>query len=163
MEKHADGRKVGVKISPVPDTTLPLLVAAIVGSGVVDEVVAVNTIPDQQLKKSDGSPALSYLPPGGKEKLHTGGLAGEPLRKEGLRVVRQLWELLPPDIQRIGCGGIFSGAHLALYLNADVDGIECATAYLGHGKPNPRIFSDILQEYTNISEPTLEDYVGQDI
>lgn len=144
-------RKLGIKISPVPDDTLPDLARVIVESGIVTEIVAVNTLPNQTMEKEDGSQALNFIPPGGSEKIHVGGLAGAPLFPEMLRVVRKLRELLPSQIRVIAVGGIFSGADALEPLQLGAAGFECATAYLTHGTPNPRVFSDIVGELAELA------------
>lgn len=146
-----DGRhcNIAVKISPVPDEVILPLANAITRSGIVTEVVAVNTLPNKRLFLPDGRSVLAFKAPGSDEVKDTGGLAGTPLLEEGLRVVRGMREHLPNYIKVIGCGGISKGKHLREYLDEGANGFECATAYLEQG---PRVFSDIMEKCFTLAD-----------
>lgn len=149
MEIFAAGnKKIGVKLSPVPDSTLKELAMVISASRIVTEVVAVNTLPEQELTKEDGSPALSYVPQGANEMRHKGGLAGAPLLQEGVRVVQTLKEHLVFGHPIIGVGGIFSGEDAKKYIDAGASGFEVGTAYYNH--EDESIFSDIAVELAQL-------------
>ena len=136
------GQLVDVKISPVPDTILNLLVPQFHMAGCVGNVVAVNTIPNEDRLREDGKHALNFN--GGN---HVGGLAGKPLKEEALRVVRSLRPMLSPSIGIIGVGGIFTGEDAFEFLEAGAAGLQIGTAFLENG---PRIFSDVLEGLARI-------------
>lgn len=142
------GKMVSVKISPiVDDKLLAEVVTAIEYSQVVSEIVACNTVPNQGLLLPNGKEALSFRSSEGGELLHTGGLSGAPLKSRSLQMM-QLLTTWVPQIQRIGCGGIFTGDDALEYLEAGAHGFEVATAYLLHG---PRIFGDIYARLLEIA------------
>jgi dihydroorotate dehydrogenase len=145
------GRKpISVKISPVPDELLdPLAQALNECREFVDEVVAVNTLPNQSGKRADGSEALSFRETEDAEVKHAGGMSGAPLKPHGLRVVKGLRERLDHRIKIIGCGGIFDGQDALDYLDAGADGFAVGTAFFQHG---PHIFSDILADAVERNE-----------
>ncbi len=161
------GHEIGVKISPVPskrekdkneENILAPLVHAINSASIITEVVAVNTLPKQTMRKSDGGPALSYMPLDGTELMHAGGLAGAPLKAHGLRVVGELLSHHPKaesalysSIRVIGASGIFSGTDAKEYLDLGAAGFELGTAYYNH--ENPAVFSVILNELVGLYEP----------
>lgn len=154
------GRRIGVKISPVPGDILVDLVHAVNRSMVVTDVIAVNTIPDQELKDKAGASALAYMPPGGDTVKKTGGLAGTPLRAEGLRVVRELRShsekakaTLIRSTKLWVVGGIASGADLMEYFREtdEIDGFEVGTAY--YENEDVAIFFEILVEFINSLQP----------
>ena len=145
---------IGTKLSPVEDENVLLRVAnAITRSGVIAEVVACNTIPDQRVLLEDGKDALAFQAEENGLVLHTGGLAGEPLREKSVRVVSTLRRMLLPSIDIIGVGGISRGQHMKDMLDAGANGWECATAYIERG---PAVFSDIFEEYSNLVEEEVE-------
>lgn len=132
----------GVKISPVDDPqTLSQLVDTIVASGIVSEIVASNTIPDQDLLLEDGTHALAFTVGDDPKVRHVGGVAGAPLKKLSLEIVGMMRLWLPKDIRIIGCGGIFTGSDAYAYLEEGAVGFECGTAYTQYGA---KIFSDIV-------------------
>ncbi len=135
---------VDVKISPVPDTTLNLLASTFNMAGCVGNVVAVNTIPNEDRLREDGRHALNFN--GGN---HLGGLAGKPLKEEMLRVIHTLRPMLSPSIGILSVGGIFNGKDAFDALKGGASGLQIGTAYREEG---PRIFSDVLQELADIPE-----------
>jgi dihydroorotate dehydrogenase len=62
-----------------------------------------------------------------------GGLSGEPLRERSLGVVRQLRELLGPDMPLIGVGGVSSAADAAAMFAAGADLIQVYTGLIYRG------------------------------
>ncbi len=153
-------KQIGVKISPVPGDILTDLVHTINRSLVVTEVVAVNTIPDRELEDETGRSALAYIPPGGSEVKHTGGLAGTSLKAEGLRIARELRShsekakaTLISSTRLVVAGGIRAGADLKDYFDQteEIDGFQCGTLYFE--TENVAVFSDIPAEFVNLLEP----------
>ncbi len=151
-------KNIGVKISPVPKELLPKLVNAINRGMTISEVVAVNTDPHRELYKPDKSPGLSYTPQDGTGMLHTGGLAGAPLKAHALRIIEQFKSrseksagTLYSSTRVIGAGGIFSGSDAKEFLAAGADGIMVGTAY--YNREDPTVFSDILTELAGLYEP----------
>ncbi len=140
------GRRVDVKISPVPNAVLNLLATEFDNAPqhIVENVVAVNTLPNRDLPREDGRHALNHS--GGN---HLGGLAGAPLKEEALRVAKQLRAMLTPSIGVIGVGGIFTGRDALELLKAGVCGLQVGTAFLEAG---PRVFSHIVEELSDLPE-----------
>lgn len=137
-------RKVSVKISPVGDTrTLVELADIIVECGVVHEVVACNTIPDQVPLLENGLHALSFKSAGALELNHVGGVSGKPLFKDSLALTRLLRCWLPKDIHILSAGGIFTGQEAQHFLDAGAYGFSCAAAYMVFGR---KVFGDIAQQ-----------------
>jgi dihydroorotate dehydrogenase len=154
--RHCIGTSIpiGVKISPVPNATLPGLLDAIVASGIVTDVVAVNTVPNRRMVIK-GKPALRFRAPDEPEYApwnDVGGGAGTLVAEDCLRVLRYLQQNLPIGIKAIGVGGIMDGADAAEVVSLGACGFQCATAYLeGDG---PRAMNRILEEFSAlISEP----------
>jgi dihydroorotate dehydrogenase (fumarate) len=163
LGRKANNVQIAAKISPVPDEILEELSFEIARSGIVTEVVACNTLPNQSLKREDGSEGLNFVAPGDTEKKHAGGGGGSLVHKESLRVVEKLtYGWLPAHIRTVFAGGIHSGKTLARCLEEDIAGFECATSLWGSlGKLNPRVLSDIIEEYVGLPEPTLKAYVDE--
>lgn len=146
---------IGVKLSPLEDEDLLRRVAnATTRSGIVGEVVACNTIPDQRIILPDGENALAFQAVEGGPVIHTGGLAGEPLREKSLWVVRMLRQMLWPSLRIIHAGGVSKGIHMQECVDeAGADGFECATAIMEKG---PVVLTDIFEEYSRLSELEAE-------
>ncbi|HLW66940.1 MAG TPA: dihydroorotate dehydrogenase 2 [Gemmataceae bacterium] len=66
--------------------------------------------------------AMQHFPLG-KDEL-PGGLSGDPLREEALRVVTMLRRLIGPDRLLIGCGGVMMPEHGVGFLHAGADLVE---------------------------------------
>lgn len=148
MEYFAFKRqRIGIKLSPVPDSIIKKL-APIIRQSVVTEIVAINTEPHQEMFKPDGTPALSYLPPDGSALMHTGGQAGAAVREASLRVLRTLKVYLP-DMPIINVGGNFTGQDMKDAFDLGAAGCQFATAYLEYG---PQIFSDAFNELVGLYE-----------
>ncbi len=131
---------IGIKISPVDNDTLSALADVIDESRYVSEIVACNTIPDQDLLLEDGNHALAFKAGEDSITRHLGGLAGEPLRPHSLRILSYL-KLWLPRISVVGCGGIFTSDHALEYIEHGASGFECGTAYAEYGV---RIFDEIV-------------------
>lgn len=134
------GITIGVKISPVDDVTLSALADVMDECRYVSEIVACNTIPDQDLLLEDGSHALAFKVGEDSTIRHLGGLAGEPLRPHSLRILSQL-QLWLPRVPIIGCGGIFTSDHALEYIEHGASGFEVGTAYAEFGA---RVFDEIV-------------------
>jgi len=144
------GKEVGAKISPASNSSVYRLSKAIDRYTCITEVMATNTLPDQHLLLPDGSEALNFLPPGGSEAKHTGGGGGKWLEEDAVRsmkVARAVFHL--SRIKVMSLGGISTGKDAKKRLDANADGIFCATAYLEEG---PKIFSDISRDLAELYE-----------
>jgi dihydroorotate dehydrogenase len=127
-------QKLSVKVSPVPDDIILPLGNAIVRSGIIREVVAINTLPNQEMLRPDGTQALAFRSDPDGPINNKGGEGGSDLvREHAVRVLRGLGEVLPPHIRRIGLGGIWTGAHLAEILDTGAAGFMCTTPFLENG------------------------------
>jgi dihydroorotate dehydrogenase len=87
----------------------------------LDGVIATNTTLDRA--------AVAGLP----HAQRPGGLSGEPLRERATAVVRQLRELLGPDLPLIGVGGISAPADAAAMFAAGADLIQVYTGLIYRG------------------------------
>jgi dihydroorotate dehydrogenase len=143
------GQTLAVKVSPVVDPpTVRALANAVSATGIIDEIVAVNSDPDHRFILPDGSDALAYIPPGSDQVMHLGGKAGAPLKPARREAVR-LWRKNLPNHKITALGGVFTGKDVFEAIHEDgADGFGCAfgcaTAYLESGE---RIFSKICEEY----------------
>ena len=90
-----------------------------------DGFVAVNTSARLALKHVHYSPL--ELP---------GGISGEPLRAEALRVVSMMRRLIGPEKLLIGCGGVIAPAHAVEFRQAGADLVEL---YSGMIYAGPRL------------------------
>ena len=93
-----------------------------------DGFVAVNTSTRLAMKHVQGI-ANPELP---------GGVSGDPLRDEALKVVRMVRSLIGPERLLIGCGGVMEPAHARQFLDAGADLVEVYSGmiYAGPG-PSP--------------------------
>jgi dihydroorotate dehydrogenase len=110
---------------PWNEASLGAVVGPMLAAGVCDGFVAVNTSTRLALKFVQGI-ANPELP---------GGVSGEPLRDEALRVVRMLRSLIGPSRLLIGCGGVMEPAHARQFLDAGADLVEIYSGmiYAGPG------------------------------
>lgn len=138
-ERVSAQRRVAVKISPVGDKELLLQVLEkIKASGIVSRIVGVNTIPNQERKAEDGSPALSF-----NNGNHVGGLAGSAIAERSLDVMSDVIGFFGGLMEITSVGGIATGEDVMGRLELGATGIQCATAYVETG---PRLFSDLFTE-----------------
>ncbi len=138
-------RKVLVKGSPITDK--PLLhrsAVAMVKSGVVDGVIAVNTLPGQRARLH-GEEVLAFQESEGAEVKHVGGMAGTDLRPYALQTIEELAQY--PELSIIACGGINSGPALNEFRKFPIAGFAVGTAFFENGA---RIFSAILAEAADV-------------
>ncbi len=134
---------VSLKYSPVEDDeTNRLNALAIEATGIVSEVIAVNTYPNQLGEREDGSAALAWRESEDAELKHTGGMSGLELLPYGLKTVKSLIGYLPEHVSVIGCGGIAVASDAKDYLSLGARGFAIGTAFFEQG---PRIFSDVLE------------------
>lgn len=141
---------LSVKISPVEENILQKIAPVIAESDLIDEVVAVNTLPNQRAVGANGKETLRFISEETAEEIrHVGGMGGAPLKSRGIRTVAMLRELLPRNIGIIGVGGISTGADMIDYLKAGASGVQVGTAFFERGE---RIFSEILLDASNLLE-----------
>jgi dihydroorotate dehydrogenase len=144
------GIPIAVKISPVPDETLPDLVESIVACDIVKKVVAVNTLPHTRLI-IDGKSTLRFKPAGASEEspwLEAGGGGGAMLRFHRQRVVTYLANHLPVEMKIIAVGGIFDGKDVMEALQAGAHGFQIGTAWAEFD--GPRAIDGILSELSEL-------------
>ncbi|MES2668723.1 MAG: hypothetical protein V4644_03490 [Patescibacteria group bacterium] len=143
VENRITGKcRIAVKISPVGDELIPRLARLFERHELVTSVIAVNTLPNQEGTREDGSPALAFRTREGEQTRHQGGMSGSALKPHGLRVIGGLRDCLGHSrIRLIGCGGIFTGRDAVDYLDEGADGFAIGTAFFERG---PRIFSEVL-------------------
>jgi dihydroorotate dehydrogenase len=135
--------RVGVKLSPVTDTTLLRKLCAVMNdSGIVVQIVAVNTEPGQGMQMPDGSEALSFRVNDGGPLLHRGGRSGTSLAPAVQTVLRYLIQNMAEHVRFIACGGIFGAEQMVAYHDDfNPDGYEFGTAYYEYG---PRVIGESL-------------------
>ena len=110
-----------VKLSPDLSPDDLAATAAVIRELQLDGVIATNTTLDRS--------AVAGLP----HAERPGGLSGEPLRERSAAVVRQLRELLGPQLPLIGVGGIGSAADAAALFAAGADLIQVYTGLVYRG------------------------------
>lgn len=123
---------VCVKISPLPPDILVAVSKAIADSGIVRAVTATNSYPNAATSAGTGTTA---------DQAALAGMTGRALKPISLGVVRQLRQLLPADIDIIGCGGISSYTDALDFIAAGAKAVQLATALVDTG---PTAFERIL-------------------
>jgi dihydroorotate dehydrogenase (fumarate) len=130
IKESAPTIKISVKISPLPPDILREVAEVIIESKIVDAVVATNSYPNAFV--STGTKI------GSEEQL--AGMSGRALKPISLGVVKQLSNLLPANIDVIGCGGISSVNDVNDYLRSGAKAVQIATALINE---SPEIFESI--------------------
>jgi len=122
LESHG-GSRVPVVVKLSPDLSVDELgvTAQVLRELKVDGVIATNTTLDRA--------AVSGLAHADRP----GGLSGEPLRERAVAVIRQLRQLLGPDMPLIGVGGISTAADAAAMFAAGADLIQVYTGLIYRG------------------------------
>ena len=110
-----------VKLSPDLSPDELTATAQVIRELGMDGVIATNTTLDRV--------PVAGLP----HAQRPGGLSGEPLREKSTAVIRQLRELLGPDLPLIGVGGIGSAADAAAMFAAGADLIQVYTGLVYRG------------------------------
>lgn len=82
-----------------------------------------------------------------------GGVSGDPLRAESLRVVSLVRGIIGPSPLLIGCGGVIEPAHAVEFLNAGANLVEM---YSGMIYAGPRLVSDCAAAI-RVSRPPSSD------
>ena len=108
------------------DDTLRGIVGPLLATDACDGFVAVNTSTRLAMKHAHFPPP--ELP---------GGVSGDPLRAQALRVVAMLRALVGPEKLVIGCGGVMAPAHAVEFRRAGADLVELYSGmiYGGPGLP----------------------------
>jgi dihydroorotate dehydrogenase (fumarate) len=146
-ERVGDDAPISVKLSPFSDPFQLKKVAEVLArSPLVKAVVCCNTFPSAFAYLDDGRSAIES--PQVADGL--AGLSGRAMKQIALGQVRQFRALLPERIAIIGAGGVCGGADVRDFLHAGATAVQCVTAYLSPGRPDPRRFAEILAEYVNL-------------
>lgn len=130
----------GVKISPISDPAgLAALAAVLVDvrtqAAEFAFVTASNTFPNALAVDGFGHPLVS---------VGFGGLSGSAMKPINLGQVKQLRQLLPPELRLIGVGGVSTGRDVIDYRSVGADLVQVATALVDRSKPT--VFTDILSD-----------------
>ncbi len=117
------GWRVPLVVKLSPDLSADELAASaqVIRELALDGVIATNTTLDRV--------AVTGLP----HAERPGGLSGEPLREKSVSVIRQLRQLLGPQVPLIGVGGISSAADAAAMFAAGADLIQVYTGLVYRG------------------------------
>jgi dihydroorotate dehydrogenase len=124
--------------------SLAKVIQPLIAAGVCNGFVAVNT--STRL-------ALQHFP---LEKTDLpGGISGEPLRAEALRVVSMLRQLIGPHRLLIGCGGIMAPEHANDFRRAGADLVELYSGMVFAGPGLVSRCAKAMKESTGTSVPGL--------
>jgi dihydroorotate dehydrogenase len=121
------------------DESLAKVVRPLLAADAGDGFVAVNT--STRL-------ALQHFPLGTNDL--PGGISGDPLRQEALRVVAMLRRLIGPNKLLIGCGGIMAPEHAEDFRRAGADLVEL---YSGMVFAGPGLVSRCAKEIARMKGP----------
>jgi len=142
--------KLAVKLSPYEEVAFPLemalLMQKLLSDG--DSVVLCNTKPNFSPTDEEDRPLLRAKSPDGNI-INAGGMGGTQLKALSLKNIKPFRTILRRTIGITGVGGISSGKDMLDYLEAGADSLQVGTAYFNS---SARIFSDILQEYADLTE-----------
>jgi len=139
IRKYKFSVKIGVKISPLPPDILKECTKVIIDSDLVSFVTATNSYPNASF--SSGTKLTT------DDKNVLAGMTGRALKPISLGVVKQLYRLLPNQIDIIGCGGISSANDAIDYLSSGAKAVQIVTGLMNEG---PSIFEKILYQSTLI-------------
>jgi dihydroorotate dehydrogenase len=117
------GYPISVKLSPYSDASLRAEVAAVLQEAPIQCVVMGNT--------------------------HPGGAASVEARSTkaiALDQLRELWQLLPPEIPIIGVGGIETGADVRDFLDAGACAVQVDIAHLA-AERRPSFFDELVADF----------------
>jgi dihydroorotate dehydrogenase (fumarate) len=85
-----------------------------------------------------------------------GGLGGRPLKPGVLGQVTKWRKVLPPDMDVIAVGGIFTGKDVVDYENCGAKAMQYVTSYLKFGTPDRSMQGTLSVEYSTICEKQLQ-------
>lgn len=139
----AIGTPITLKLSPLPPNILSQVAAVINAFPNVLGVCCSNTWPNG-FSWEGGKTAIT--PGGGKA-----GFAGPGFKGIALGQVVQFKELLRPDIDIMGAGGVQSGRDVQDYLRAGAKAVSINTAFTNRGF---RVFSNILMGLSELAPVT---------
>ncbi len=131
--------RVGVKLSPIFDTTLMDEIQSALNASSLAFVTAINTVPNC-FALSDARPAISY-------EHGLAGMGGPAVKWIAQGQVR-MHRAAMPHMPLVAVGGIESGCDLTEYLGPSLGASLCqvATAFLQKGK---RVFAEILGDFAD--------------
>ncbi len=144
ITEASDGR-IGVKLSPIFDPTYLHAVGDFFNSlirapyqGKIGFITTMNTVPNCYDSHENGERVIS--PAGGLS-----GMAGSGIFPMALGQVKQFREILLPEIDIIGVGGVDSGLAMKKMLRAGASFVQVASAY--YHNENPGVFNEIGAGY----------------
>ena len=130
-------KPLGLKLPPYFDFVHFETMAKIINQSRVNFVTCINSL-GNGLVIDIAKEQVVIKPKGG-----FGGMGGKLVKPFGLSNVRKFRELLKPEIQVIGCGGIFSGIDAFEYILAGADMIQVGTILKQEG---PTAFQRLTDE-----------------
>jgi len=157
------GLKVGVKLTPYFYEDQFVQAAETINSfaGSIDFVTTINTVGCGLVVDVDTEAPLLWNATDGKASGY-GGLGGPAVHSTALGNVRRLRQLLTPQIDLIGCGGVDSGKAAFSHLLCGASAVMVASALLTHGVG---IFEKIETELLEIMEEkgykSIDDFRGK--
>jgi len=116
---------LAVKLPPLTNS-LERIAKIIVDAEIFRVVVSSNTFPNAFALDRSGNPRIT--PQGG-----LGGLGGKALKPIALGQVYQLRQMLPPEIQLVGGGGIFNEKDFLDFRHAGAQVVKILTGYHYYG------------------------------
>ena len=142
------GLKVGVKLTPYFYDQQFVAATEVINSfvGSIDFVTSINTVGCGLVIDVDTEAPVLWDATSGKSNGY-GGLGGPAVRSTALGNVRRLRQLLTPDIDVVGCGGVDSGKAAFAHLLCGANAVMVASALLTQGVP---VFEKIESELRDI-------------
>lgn len=143
---------LGVKLPPYFDFAHFLEMAEVLNQSGVNFITCINSPGNGLVIDADSESTLI------RPKDGFGGIGGKLIKPFGLSNVRKFRELLNPEIQIIGVGGITSGTDVFEYLLAGADLVQVGTAFMQEGSGIFKRLASELQElmksknYSEISQ-----------
>lgn len=131
---------LAVKLAPSDPALLKRIAAKIAAIRRINEIVAVNTLPNAFVFDEAGRPAISGN--------GFAGLGGRALKPVALGHVLQLRALLPDDIAITGAGGVFAGRDVTDFFHAGASAVQVGTAAYAYGVG---VFQDIIAEFLDLA------------
>ncbi len=124
LRATGSGSVIWKKLSPYTNPEERVRVAAYLSEREPNGVVCCNTLPNARLRGEDGKPLITAEGTSG-----LGGMGGTALFLLALTNAEHFRELLPNNIDVIGCGGIRSGMDVRDYRLIGCVGVQVGTAF----------------------------------